>query len=195
VPDFSVLERSHLQAFLNAARQIGEASVVVENKSLSWQGSVGEDGALEQSYQLFENEPFRSLAMSVRLVYMNEEPANFGHVCNILHVNGDQGLKEAASSFRLAYNGTLNGSMMKFGLHGDFEGRTVGPREVFEIWLYGDTFHQDQKLEAILAELRKFGDSFTLALNLFVMRLVDIILQLASLVMKVLGDEEPADGV
>jgi len=112
-------ERKRLAALLTAADQIREASIVAKAPPLSLGGTVGPDGSLEQQVTVFESEAFRSLAMSMRLVYMNDEPANFGSICNILYKRGDAPLQDAVAETRQAYNDFLKKSkMFQFNLHG-----------------------------------------------------------------------------
>jgi hypothetical protein len=190
MPTFTQDERARLAALLEAVRQIEQASIVAEGKSLSMQGSVRREGDVEESYMLFDSEAFRSLAISVRLVYMDGEPANFASICNILYKNGEEDLREAVAELRKTYNDLLNGSMVRLTLHGNFEGTTVGPREIFETWLYGGTFHQDTGRRAMYAELAKFGPRFTFGLHLIVTRIVQLILQLGYVVATALQEEE-----
>jgi len=154
--------------------------------------SVSEEGEFDQSFELFDTEAFRSLAMSVRLAYMNDESTNFGKVCNTLHQVGDEELRVAVAETRKAYNDFLNGKQYQFGLHGDFEGTTVGPREIFEIWLYGGTFHQDSTYKAKYREIEKFGAMFVYALHLLVAQVVHFILHLGRIVQHVLEQDPPA---
>ena len=82
----------------------------------------------------------------------------------------------------------------RFNLHGDFEGTTVGPREIFEIWLYGGTFHQDPEKKAMYAELAKFGPRFTFALHMIVAQIVQLMLHLGFIVSTALQEEQRAHG-
>lgn len=190
MPSFSAAERERLDALLEATRQIQDASIVAEGQPLAMRGSANQGGQFEQSYTLFDSEPFRSLAMSVRLVYMNDEPANFGGICNILYKNGDQDLQKAVADLRKAYSDFLSGSTVRYNLHGDLEGTSVGPREVFETWLYGGAFHQDPNRKAMYLELTKFGQNFTFGLHLIVTRIVQLMLHLGLLVSTALREEE-----
>ena len=190
MPKFSTTDRERLSALLDAMRQIEEASIVAEGKNLSMRGAITPTGDLEQEYTVFDTEPFRSLAMSVRLIYMNDEPANFASICNILHKAGDQDLQDAVADLRKTYNTFLSGATIRFSLHGDFEGTTLGPRELFETWLYGGNFHQDPKKKAMYAELVKFGPRFTFGLHVVVTQIVQCFIHLRFIVSTALGEEQ-----
>lgn len=184
-------ERKRLAALLTAADQIREASIVAKAPPLSLSGTVGSDGSLEQKVTVFESEAFRSLAMSMRLVYMNDEPANFGSICNILYKRGDAPLQAAVAETRQAYNDFLKKSkMFQFNLHGAFEGTTVGTEDILESWLYGVAFHQDADERAMFDELMKFGPTATFALHAIVARIVQLILHLAGIVLTALEREK-----
>src|SRR6266571_6895112 len=126
MPIFSEPERARLETFLDVVHEIEEASIVADGRSLSFRGSARQGDEPVQEFDLFANEAFRSLAMSVRLAYLNGEPANFGGICNLLYKNGEPELQEAVRDVRAAYNGVLNGNMVQFHLHGDLEGTIVG---------------------------------------------------------------------
>jgi hypothetical protein len=191
MPNFSEADRSRLLAFLDVVQQIKEASIVAQGQSLVLHGSQHPGQDPVQEFILFADEAFRSLAISVRLVYLNRELANFGGICNLLYKNGEPKFQEAVQSTRTAYNGLLNGPMLQLNLHGDLEGTVVGTRDIFEAWLYGGTFHQDDPAKkAIHNELKKYGPSFTFGLQLFIRKLVDQILLLGAIVTTALEKEE-----
>src|SRR5437868_2814595 len=81
---FTPEERAHLRSYRRAAEQVRNASIIDEGQTVSIGASVDDAGRVRQTHELLENERFRSLAMSIRLVYMQGEPANHGHICNIL---------------------------------------------------------------------------------------------------------------
>jgi len=83
MPKFT--DRERLDALIDVASQIQDASIVTENQELSFSVKIERSGDVNQSFDVFDHEPFRSLAMSVRLAYQNDEPANFGAVCSALH--------------------------------------------------------------------------------------------------------------
>jgi len=194
MPKFSTTERERLTALVDAVRQIEEASIVAEGRLLSMRGAISPTGEVEQEYTVFDSEPFRSLAMSVRLIYMNDEPANFASICNVLHKAGEKDLRDAVTDLRKAYNTFLNGPTIRFSLHGDFEGTTLGPRELFEAWLYGGTFHQDPKRKAMYAELVKFGPRFTFGLHVVVTQIVQFFIHLGFIVSTALAEEQRLHG-
>lgn len=191
MPRFSDSDRDRLRRFLSVVQQIEEASIVAQGQALSFRASARAAEEPLQEFDLFANEAFRSLAMSVRLAYLNGEPANFGSICNLLYKNGEPELQEAVQLTRAAYNDLLNGNMVRFNLHGDLEGTVAGPRDVFEAWLYGGTFHQDDPQRmAMHEELKKFGPRFTFGLQLVVMQIVHLILHLGTVVATALQEEQ-----
>ena len=75
-------------------------------------------------------------------------------------------------------------------LHGEFEGTTVGPREVFEAWLYGLVFHQDPEQTKVAEELAKYqgGFAFPFAVNAVALQLAGVILDLDDVIARFLGE-------
>jgi hypothetical protein len=143
------------------------------------QGSLDERG-VQTRFQILAEEPFRSLATSIRLVYLQEERANFYHICNLLYRGGDAGIQARVADSRARYKSILQGTYVRFELHGAFEGRSAGPQEIFEAWLYGMVFHQDPARQAIAKELGKYMDgyAFPFAVNLIALQLAGAMLDL-----------------
>jgi len=162
--------------------------VIDQGKTVSIGASVDLDGTVRQTHELLENEPFRSFAMSVRLVYIQGEPANYGHICNILRARLDADLHAHVDLLRQSYNNFINGKNHQFQLHGALEGETVATREIFEAWLYGDSFHQDHHREPVYQELLKFGPTFVFAVNAISLRLAGLILDLDDVIADVLSE-------
>lgn len=189
MPKFT--DRERLDALLEVANQIEQASIVTSDQELSFSVTMEKSGNVNRSFDVFDKEPFRSLSMSVRLAYQNDEPANFGSVCSVLHKIGSPKVREIAGQLREEYNKFLNGHRYEFHLHGDLEGTVVHTRELFETWLYGRNFHQsDSNRRAMYAELEKFGPAFTLAVQDVAMEVVTLILNLAQLVSIALSEQE-----
>ncbi len=146
---FLLEEMDRVRAFRTAAAQVRAASIIDEGKLVSMGAAAAPDGTIRQTHELLENEPFRSLAMSIRLVYMQSEAANYGRICNLIRSKAPASVKSQIDILRQRYNNLVNGRKFQFELHGDFEGRIVGTREVFEAWLYGGAFHQDPEHQPI----------------------------------------------
>src|SRR5204863_4054897 len=116
--------------------------------------------------------------------------ANFHWICNILFKKGDADVREIVKNCRLRYTNSLEGKSIQFNLHGDFEGTTLGPREVFEAWLYGLVFHQDPEQMKLAEELAKFqgGFAFPFAVHAVALQLAGVILDLDDVVAGFLGE-------
>jgi hypothetical protein len=119
---------------------------------------------------------------------MQGEPASFGPVCNLLRRNCDPAVYEDIDSIRARYNGFLNGNAITFQLHGDFEGTVVGPRGIFENWLYYGSFHQDLSRQAIYEELSRWGPQYVYAVNAVALTLAGCVMELDDLIASVLGE-------
>ena len=183
-------DRRSLVAYRRAALQVRQASIIASGATIGFSGSVSPTGEVTTSFRLLSEEPFRSLAASIRLVYMQKEPANFQWICNILFKKGDADVCEIVKDCRLRYTRTLEGKTFQFNLHGEFEGTTVGPREVFEAWLYGLVFHQDPEQTKVAEELAKYqgGFAFPFAVNAVALQLAGVILDLDDVIARFLGE-------
>src|SRR6266581_5176279 len=173
-------ELRSLRAFRNAALQIRNASVIANGATIGFEARAVPAGEPQVHFQLLSEEPFRSLAMSVRLVYMQEEPAHFNKVCNILYRNGDANTQRMVADARARFKAVVEGNYIQFGLHGPYEGQVVGPREVLEAWLYGVAFHQDYDRQWLADELAKYqgGAAFPFAVNFITLQLAGVTMDL-----------------
>src|SRR5437879_1354690 len=97
---FTPDQSTRLHAFREAALQVRNASVIDSGATISMSGRVDREGKVEQSVTILANEPFRSFAMSLRLVYMNDGPASFGSICNLLRSAGPPALHGAVDAVR-----------------------------------------------------------------------------------------------
>lgn len=179
-----------LRAFRSAALQIRNASVISDGSEAWIQVHADPDGA-RTTFQVLAEEPFRSLAISVRLVYLQKEPANFLRVCNILHRRGSAKEQTRVAEYRRRYKQALGGKYVQFKLHGQFEGEVAGPRRILEAWLHGVAFHQDEEKREVAVELAKYqsGDAFPFAVNMIVLRLAGVVLDLDDVVADHLREE------
>lgn len=189
-----------LHAFRAAALQVRNASVIASGATVGMHAETTPEGA-QMRFQLLSEEPFRSLAISLRLVYMQGEPAHYNYVCNLLYRDGAGEIQRRVADCRARYKSILEGHYVRFNLHGEFEGQVAGPQDVFEAWLYGLVFHQDHKKREIADELGKYmgGFAFPFALNLIALQLAGAILDLDDVIADHLVEErvpriEPARG-
>ena len=149
---------------------------------------------VQVQFQLLSTEPFRSLAITLRLVYMEGEPAHFYRVCNILHRNAAAEIQRRVMDCRARYRSALEGQYIRFELHGKFEGQVAGPRDVLEAWLCGLAFHQDLQKEEIAKELGKYmcGFAFPFTLDVIALLLAGAILDLDDVIADYLNEERVA---
>lgn len=187
---FSVDQLTRLRAFRDAASQVRTASVIDSGATISISGTVDRDGNLEQTVTVLASEPFRSFAMSLRLVYMQGEPANFGSICNLLRTSGPEELHPAVDTLRARYNSIVDGNSFRFELHGEFEGTVVGHRGILETWLYYGSFHQDLSRKPLFDELSKFGPQFVFGVNGVALSLAGCILDLDDVVATALEEHQ-----
>lgn len=188
----SEADRSHLDAFRQAARQVRDASIIDEGQFATVRGRRSQQGEMEIETELLGEEAFRSLAMSIRLVYQSNEPANFGHVCSILHRAGDEEARAASAQLRVHYNDALkrHEPLIRALARGGLD--AYSPEEVFETWLYHGVFHQDSSRTADFEALSGLGDWFPLVVQRIGLLLAGRILDLDDVVADFLGEERVA---
>jgi hypothetical protein len=184
-------DATSLRAFRAAARQVRNATIIGSGATVEFGASVTPAGEFLTRFKLLADEPFRSLAMSIRLVYMEGEPAHYYHICNTLYRLADPTIQERVKQCRAQYSAAINGRYVQFSLHGDFEGKVAGPKDVFDAWLYGVAFHQDPERRPLLEELGKYqgGAALPFAVHTVALRLSGPILDLDDVVADFLGEE------
>jgi hypothetical protein len=183
-------DRQHLLAFRAAARQVREASPIANGKSIRIRGEVqppGSDAPIKVTAELLASEPFRSLALSVRLVYQSGEPANFGHICNIIERYASDELRTAERDLRTRYEGALTRHNPLLVVLRLVRPELYTPREMFETWLYHGVFHQDISLQADYESLTGLGDTFPYTVQGIVLQLAGRILDLDDIVADLLA--------
>ena len=178
-----------LHAFRSAARQIRDSSAIDQGRTvhIGFRMTLGEEA--EQTAQLLENEPFRSLALAIRLIYQTGEPANFGHICNILYPAADAIVRTRVSELRKRYNDTLAEPYLTLSVDIDGSRRTFTPGEVFETWMYGGVFHQDPDRQAAFSALSSLSHAFAFAVQSVALLLAGRIIDLDDIVADHLGEE------
>lgn len=138
---------------------------------------------------LLGSEPFRSLALAVRLVYMNNEPASFYRVCNILSREGDDEVRGAVADIRRRFQDALRGSENAFHPGDGQEPARFSAEEVFETWLYGIAFHQDPSRQPAVDRLVAWGPHFTWRVQAVALQLAGRTLDLDDVVAGFLGED------
>jgi hypothetical protein len=182
-------ELAALRAFRAAALQVRRSSVIASGATVQIQASARDEGT-GMTFRLLAEEPCRSLAIAIRLVYMQGERSNYFRVCNILYRHSDATVRKLVADCRTRYQSVLDGKYVQFNLHRQFEGRVAGPRDVFEAWLYGLVFHQDEEHQAIAEELAKYmgGGAFPFTVNLVALQLAGAVLDLDDVIADFLGE-------
>jgi len=175
-------DREHLTVFRAAAAQVREASVIDRGKRITITGKIVAPGDVRITAELLESEPFRSLTLSIRLVYQNDEPSNFGRICNILDRLLDDKTKDAVRKLRAEYNHALNRHNVFASTFLLRNPAAYSPRDFFKIWLYHGVFHTDVSLKADYDALSGLGDVFPYIVQGVVLHLAGRILDLDDII-------------
>ena len=138
--------------------------------------------------QLLANEAFRSLAIAIRLVYQKKEPANFYSVWNILARKAPSDVAERVSTLRRRYGEILSDSAGDVGIDDGQNPGALKASEVFEHWLYGMTFHQDEDRQAAVRRLASAGARFYWSVQASVLQMAGRVLDLDDVIAELLGE-------
>jgi len=189
-------DRDCLHAFRQAAAQVRGSTVIDHGREIKLRGELVA-GEYRITADLLETEPFRSLALSVRLVYQNDEPAQFGRICGIIEQCGDAAMQKEERRLKREYNNALNTHSPFFQFIGLFvyhpflvlTDPRYSPRGMFETWLYHGVFHQDLRRRADYEEFSALGDVFPYTVQSVVLLLAGRTLDLDDVVADLLQEE------
>jgi hypothetical protein len=157
---FSEGELARLAGFRRAARQVREASIIAEGRDLTVHFAAGDPGYVNVFVRLLGDEPFRSMALAVRLAYQEGEPAHFFSICGILGREGTPEQRVAIDELRAQWAAALRDPAAQVISHAGPAPRLFDAKEVFETWLYGVAFHQDLARQADVGLLAAEGAFF-----------------------------------
>jgi hypothetical protein len=180
-------ESQRLNSFRRAARQIREASIISRGHDIELRLVPG-DAGFDVYIRLLEDEPFRSLALAIRLVYLKEEPAYFLHICNLVARGDDSGLRQRVADIRRQYQDALRASENAAYPGDGLEPTAFSAQEVFEHWLYGIAFHQDEGRRISVERLVATGWYFIWRVQAIALQLAGRILDLDDVVADCLGE-------
>jgi len=176
-------DRQQLDTFRRAASQVREASIVAEGQEIRIHFRPGDPGYMDVFVQLLHNEAFRSLALALRLVYQQGEPAHFYSICNLLYRETDSAaMKDRLAAVRAQYSAALRDPSGQVSAGDPPNDSTFTAQEVFEHWLYGIAFHQDDHRQASVALLASEGARFQWSVQATGLQLAGRILDLDDIV-------------
>jgi len=134
---------------------------------------------------LLPEESFVALLAAVRLVYMHREPANFGHVHQILHQHGGPEIQVAVRDLYSTWKAVLSsGGKAWIG------SEEYTARRMFDTWMNAAVLHQDKKRLEAYELLRLADDAFApWVVHGMVLRLAGCIIDMDDLVASFLGEE------
>ena len=193
--DLASEERTALKAYRRAARQVRDRTAIDEGFiiNVNFHTAPGEGGFVYfqgLSFDLVPDENFRALLTAVRLTYMSNEPSHFDRACNILWRHGDEGVRDPVSEVRARWDAVLRtGTEVEVRSEGGAS-RKLGPKELFDAWLYGEVFHLDKDKEADLAIIKASGELGMYGVQGIALGLAGPILDLDDIIADFL-DEEP----
>lgn len=174
-------ERAQLASFRNVAKQVRDASIIAEGHTIEVVSRYGDPGYVDIFVSLLKEEPFRSLALAIRLAYMQGEPAHFYSIANILARHGNNTIAAQVAELRRQYKDALHSKDNQIVV-GDGSNMAVFTAQgVFETWLYGIAFHQDEDRQDAVRILISTGYEFQMSVQLTALQLAGRIMDLDDL--------------
>jgi hypothetical protein len=180
-------EREQFDSFRRAASQVREASIIAEGQEIKLHVRPGDPGYMDVFVQLLHNEAFRSLALALRLVYQQGEPAYFYSVCNLLYREAPAAMKDQVAILRAQFGAALRDSSGQVLAGDPPNATTFTAQEVFEHWLYGIVFHQDTDRQVAVRLLESEGARFQWSVQSTGLQLAGRILDLDDVIADFLG--------
>jgi hypothetical protein len=183
-------ERDRLSSFRNAAREVREASIIARGQVITIEARPNERGEIDAVIDLLGHEPFRSLALAIRLVYQSSEPAHYLAVCNILSREGTPDIQARVAALRDQYHAALRNPAGAIVIDAGGARKIFTPQQVFEHWLYGIAFHQDLERQASVQLLASVGAAFPFSVQSTGLLIAGRILDLDDVVAGFLGESQ-----
>jgi hypothetical protein len=183
-------EIQRLRAFRCVAREVREATIIAQGQRIELH--VAQDGPDHMAIyvSLLGREPFRSLALAVRLAYQQGEPAHFYSVCNILRQNGQGDIVSLVDSIRSQFRETLSDPSGRVAVDSENGTSVFSATEVFEHWLYGIAFHQNLQRQSAVAQLKTVEPRFLWSVQATSLQLAGRILDLDDVIADFLDEAQ-----
>jgi hypothetical protein len=181
-------ERWKLESFRRAAKEVRAASIIAQGQSIKLHTAPGEAGYVDVFVELLASEQFRSLALAVRLVYQEKEPAHFSSVCKVVERYAPKSLGARVEVIRTQYKAALRAAENDIRVGDGLDPDVVIAKEVFESWLYGMAFHQDANRQADVNRLASTGAMFLWSVQAIALQIAGRILDLDDIVADFLGE-------
>lgn len=150
--EFTDNEWETLQDFAKYAAKLEKNSLVQEGipSSLNINWTAGE--GLKVDTKLPSDEQIDALLMKLRPFLLNDSPANFNRVRNVvLKAANNQRVRNHLDTLQYLYSGERQQSLFVAGACPKGQDpKIINSEEMLQIWLNGDRFHQDKDKERIL---------------------------------------------
>jgi len=184
VPALEPDELSHLHALRRAAAEIFNSTVMQAGGEVGVSISARTGGDVSVSRRALDEERFRSFMIALRRTYAQNDGANFLRSLNILSKWCEE-RRPHLTRLRDGYLAALRSKAI------EIEG--MGHEDIFEAWLYGSAFHDDDP------DLRKRWEGLSgdplmqavanLILQSTALQLAHHVLALDDIIAEVLGEE------
>lgn len=181
-------ESWRLASFRRAARQVRDASIIARGQKIEIHAAPGDPGYVDIFVKLLSDEPFRSLALAIRLVYQQSEPAHFLSICNLVSKHWPQ-QRDRVVDLRTQYLATLRDDARRISVNDGREPRFYTAQQVFENWLHGIAFHQDAERQNAVEHLESEGARFLWSVQAISLQLAGRVLDLDDVIADATGDE------
>jgi len=142
-----------IREFRRRAVELAENSLLKNGYALrakiSWKADEGFSCIVES---IPPEEPFRSLLLTFRLFWANDEASNFVRVLNIIgRYSGQPAVRQFLDALRSEWKQALfSGTMLM-----SFNNKSITADMVFDLWLNAHYFHSDPKKKEELEKLSK----------------------------------------
>ena len=146
-------EWQRIGEFKQRARELAENSLMQGGYDLSanFSWNAGEPASFTVKKSLPE-EPLRSLLLTFRLFWANDEPSNFLRVSNVLkrHIAQAEAI-QVIDDLKGQWKQALFSGVMEIR----FNGEELTADKIFDLWLNGHYFHSDAEKRLLLERLTK----------------------------------------
>lgn len=175
---------ARLEAFRGVAREVRGASIIEQGLSIKVGFLQRRDGVPvpDDVSGMLPDEQFRSLCVSLRLAYQPRQEAHFFSICGILKKAATPEQWERVKQLHAAWGESTRDPL---GFEMIVDGDRYTSPDLFELWLNGVAFHQDQEKREAFTRLDELGAFAMLGVQITALRLADRIKDLDDIVAEI----------
>ena len=146
-------EIENFNLFVEKANKLWLSSFINDVKKLSFTLNYEQNKGVSSKTNLPPEEIIESLLVRYRHFYMEKSPIKLERILSILYHNSGKKIQAKVSEIKRNYRKALTKSPASIR----FNEKTITPKEIIEVWLYGEHFHLDKDKREIIKRMQSMS--------------------------------------